>query len=52
MLTAYGVYYITRKSSGGRSILDDLLERPEKYLKEAKQGLIQDAAVALREMVK
>ena len=52
MLTAYGVYYITRKGSDGRSILDDVLERPEKYLRQAKAGLIEDAAHVLKEIVR
>lgn len=52
MLTAYGVYYITRKGPDGRSVLDDLLERPEKYLRKAKAGMIEDAAHAVREIIR
>jgi hypothetical protein len=52
MLTAYGVYYITRKGPDGKSILDDLLDHPEPYLRRAKEGLLEDTAIAVKQMVK
>jgi len=51
MLTAYGVYYVTRKGPDGRSILDDILENPETYLKKAKDGLLEDTARAVKRMI-
>jgi hypothetical protein len=52
MLTAYGLYYVTRKGPDGRAILDDLLEHPEPYLKRAKEGLLEDTARAVKQMIK
>lgn len=52
MLTAYGVYYVTRKGPDGRSILDDLLENPELYLKKLEKGVILDIARTIRETIK
>ena len=52
MFTAYGIYYITRKTSDGKSILDDLLEQPEEFMKEAKRNLISDAAKIIKRVIK
>lgn len=52
MLTAYGIYFITRKGPDGRSILDDLLEHPDRYIKRAGEGLLEDAARAVKEVVR
>lgn len=52
MFTAYGIYYITRKTSDGKSILDDLLEQPEEFMKEAKSNLIRDAAKIIKRVIK
>ena len=52
MFTAYGIYYITRKTSDGKSILDDLLEQPEEFMKEAKGNLISDAAKIIKRVIK
>lgn len=52
MLTAYGIYYVTRRGENGKSILDDLLEHPGFYLNKAKEGLVEDAARAVKEIVK
>jgi hypothetical protein len=50
--TAYGIYYITRKGPDGRSILDDLLDRPDVFIKHAKDGLMEEAAHLVKEVVK
>jgi len=52
MITAYGIYYVTRKGENGKSILDDLLEHPGFYLNKAKEGFVEDAARAVKEIVK
>jgi hypothetical protein len=52
MLVAYGVYYVTRKGQDGKSILDDLLDHPDIYLKRAKEGLLEDTARTVKEIVK
>jgi hypothetical protein len=51
MLTAYGVYFITRKGPEGTSILDDLLENPAQYLRSAKEELLGDAAKVVKEII-
>jgi hypothetical protein len=36
MGVAYGIYYLTRKDENGRSMLDEMLEHPEKFVAQAK----------------
>lgn len=52
LLTAYGIYFITRKGPDGRSILDDLLDRPDEFLKKAKEDLLEDTAKVVRDIVR
>ena len=52
LLTAYGIYFITRKGPEGRSILDDLLDRPDVFLKNAKNGLLEDTAKVVRDIAR
>lgn len=44
LFSADGVYYITRKGSDGRSILDELLARPDEFLHQAKEDILADTA--------
>lgn len=52
MLTAYGIYYITRKGPDGRSVMDDLLDHPGLYIKRVENGLIADLARTVREIAR
>ena len=52
LLTAYGVYFITRKGPDGRSVLDDLIEKPDEFLKAAKGQLLTDAAGVVKDIVR
>ena len=49
MGAAYGIYYITRKSPDGRSILDELLEHPKDFLNKAKSYAMADVVHILKE---
>ena len=35
--TAFAVYYITRKNSEGKSILDEILDNPDELVDKAKE---------------
>lgn len=52
VMTAYGVYYITRKGEDGRSLLDELLDRPAEFMRAAKGELVNDTAHAVKEILK
>lgn len=49
LFTAYGIYYITRKGSDGRSILDELLADPGAFMRQAKDLAVQDTVHAIKE---
>jgi hypothetical protein len=52
LLTAYGIYFITRKGPEGRSILDDLLDRPDEFLKKTKDVLLEDTSKVVRDIMR
>lgn len=52
VLTAYGVYHITRKGPDEKSILDKLLEDPVPYLKRLEKGFIIDIARTIKEVIR
>lgn len=51
VLSAYGVYYITRKGADGRSILDELLARPDVFMRRAKGEILADTAKVVKDIV-
>jgi hypothetical protein len=48
MGVAYGIYYITRKDDTGRSLLDELLEYPEKFAEQAKNYAVGETIKAVK----
>lgn len=51
IISAYGVYYITRKGADGRSILDELLARPEEFMRQAKEEILAETARVVKDVV-
>ena len=51
VVTAYTVYYITRKGTNGTSILDDLLDNPSLFLNKAKDYAIDDLIRKLNKQI-
>lgn len=52
MGVAYGVYYITRKGTDGRSVLDELLDNPNGVMQTAKKYAIANAVETIKEHIK
>lgn len=48
---AYGVYYITRKGTNGRSILDELLDNPRDFAEKAKAYAIADIVDTVKDQL-
>lgn len=49
LFTAYGIYYITRKGSDGKSVLDELLADPADFMQKAKDHAVHDTVQAIKE---
>jgi hypothetical protein len=49
LFTAYGIYYITKKTSDGKSILDDLLANPAEFMQKVKDNVMHDAAQTIKD---
>ena len=52
MGTAYAVYAITKKRKDGRSMLDDLLEKPSFYLTKARDYAVAEAVHTVENIAK
>lgn len=40
--TAYAIYYLSKKRPDGRSILDDLLDNPSRFIRQVKDYAIEE----------
>jgi len=49
LFTAYGVYYLTRKGPDGKSVLDELLEDPSDFMRNAKDIAIRDSVQTVKD---
>ena len=52
MLTAYGIYYITKKGPDGKSILDDLLANPDDFIKNIAEYAKNDSIRIMKEVLR
>jgi hypothetical protein len=44
----FGVYYLTKRGSDGRSVLDDILDNPKEFSERAKNQAIADIVEAVK----
>lgn len=49
LFAAYSVYYITRKTPDGRSILDELLANPTDFMHKAEDYAMRDTVKVIKE---
>ena len=44
---SYTVYFLNKKRKDGRSIMDDLLENPQKIMSDVKQQVIKELVIEM-----
>ena len=44
---SYAVYFLNKKRKDGRSIMDDLLENPQKIMSDVKEQVIKELVIEM-----
>jgi hypothetical protein len=49
---SFGVYYLTKKGTDGRSVLDDILDNPRAFAEKAKDYAVAEVVETIKKEIK